>query len=175
MKHIPRLLLVGGLIIAESLLAQTDSTAAGSGHRHRGPGGPGRLPPVLRALDVDRDGEISPAEIAGSSAALSTLDADADGSVSTAEMHPPRPERPADAPPPPADAGRRGPRGPGGPEGRGGRPHPVFPVMLALDANADGALSATEIENSPASLKALDANGDGKLTHDELRPLPPQE
>jgi Ca2+-binding EF-hand superfamily protein len=47
--------------------------------------------------------------------------------------------------------------------------------MLALDANSDGALSASEIANAPASLRALDANGDGKLTRDELRPLPPVE
>ena len=45
--------------------------------------------------------------------------------------------------------------------------------MFALDANSDGALSAGEIGNATASLKALDANSDGKLTQDELRPLPP--
>ena len=45
--------------------------------------------------------------------------------------------------------------------------------MLALDADTDGALSAAEIGNAVASLKALDANSDGKLTRDELRPLPP--
>ena len=45
--------------------------------------------------------------------------------------------------------------------------------MMALDANADGALSANEMTNAPASLAALDANKDGKLTVDELRPLPP--
>jgi hypothetical protein len=50
-----------------------------------------------------------------------------------------------------------------------------MPLMLALDANSDGDLSAAEISNAPASLLALDANKDGKLTRDELRPLPPTE
>jgi hypothetical protein len=47
--------------------------------------------------------------------------------------------------------------------------------MLALDADGDRALSATEISNASNSLKALDANSDGKLTPDELRPLPPAQ
>jgi hypothetical protein len=186
MKNIARLLIVGGLIAAESLLAQTAPTDQGPGPRPRGPGGPGghggpgRLSPIVRVLDADRDGAISAAEIAGSAAAIRTLDANADGTVSRDEMRPMRPadapKPPADAPAPPAEAQGRGPRGPhgsGGPDGQGGRPHPIFPVMLALDADADGALSATEINNAPASLKALDADGDGKLSREELRPLPP--
>jgi len=46
--------------------------------------------------------------------------------------------------------------------------------MLALDANTDRALSATEIANARASLLALDANKDGALAPDEYRPLPPE-
>ena len=48
------------------------------------------------------------------------------------------------------------------------------PVMTALDADHDGALSADEIKNAPAALKKLDKNGDGKLTEDEVRPNFPQ-
>lgn len=168
MKNLHRLLLVAGLITAEMLCAQsapTDQPAGGP--RHRGPGGPGRMSPVIRALDADHDGELSAAEITGAAAALLTLDTNKDGSLAADEL---RPARPADAPTPPADAPRRGPGGPGGP---GGHARPVNPVMLALDANNDGALSAAEIANATASLKALDANKDGKLTRDELRPLPP--
>jgi hypothetical protein len=82
-----------------------------------------------------------------------------------------RPARPADAPERPADAPSRK----GTPPDADGtqRTRPSDPVMLALDANSDHALSAAEIANATASLKALDANGDGKLTRDELRPLPP--
>jgi Ca2+-binding EF-hand superfamily protein len=44
------------------------------------------------------------------------------------------------------------------------------PILAALDANHDGTISAAEIANAPAALKALDKNGDGQLTEDEVRP-----
>jgi len=81
---------------------------------------------------------------------------------------------PSDNPPPPADGGPPGgfPGGPGpGPGRRGHRPPPL-PIILALDANHDGIISAEEIANAPAALKTLDKNGDGQLTMDEL--LPPR-
>ncbi len=175
MKNLTRLLLTLSVTAASVLSAQTTTSDSTKGPRRGGPGGPGgpgRGPgghPVIRVLDTDRDHEISAAEIAGASAALLTLDANKDGSVAADEFHPPRPARPADAPArptPPAGAPTRG---------GSGRSHPVVPVMLALDANSDGALSATEIANAAKSLAAIDTNKDGKLTMDELRPLPPTE
>ena len=65
-----------------------------------------------------------------------------------------------------------GPRGPGGPGGPGGRRMPP-PLVGALDANHDGTIDATEIDNAPAALRKLDKNGDGKLTMEELGPPPP--
>jgi Ca2+-binding EF-hand superfamily protein len=63
----------------------------------------------------------------------------------------------------------------GGPErrmeregGPGGRPRD--PVTAALDADQDGALSASEIAAAPAALKRLDKDGDGRLAEDEVRP-----
>ena len=54
-------------------------------------------------------------------------------------------------------------------QGPGGRAGPiVFPLMQALDADADGELSAKEIENATAALKTLDKDKNGKLTRDEL-------
>jgi hypothetical protein len=44
------------------------------------------------------------------------------------------------------------------------------PLMVALDADRNGEISAEEIKNAAAALKKLDKNGDGKLTRDELRP-----
>ncbi len=44
------------------------------------------------------------------------------------------------------------------------------PVLLALDLDHDGTLSAAEIQAAPASLRALDRNGDGELTFDEMEP-----
>jgi Ca2+-binding EF-hand superfamily protein len=178
MKTPHRLLLVAALITAEIICAQTAPAGGperGGPRGPGGPGGPGRFHPVIRALDADKDGEISSAEIANAPAALSALDADKDGTVTIAELRPAHPARrgtpPADAPARPARPAR--PDGASQPSADHSRP--IDPVMLALDANADHALSAAEIANAAASLKALDANADGKLTRDELRPLPPVE
>ena len=56
----------------------------------------------------------------------------------------------------------------GGPGGQGARVMP--PLVKALDADADGVISAEEIENASEALKTLDKNDDGQLTPDELRP-----
>jgi len=66
-------------------------------------------------------------------------------------------------------------RGPDGPPRPPGPPHGPFggPIMMALDADKDGALSAEEIAKAPEALKTLDKNGDGKLTVDELGPPRP--
>jgi Ca2+-binding EF-hand superfamily protein len=41
---------------------------------------------------------------------------------------------------------------------------------MALDADGDGEISASEIDGAVAALKKLDKNSDGKLTMDELMP-----
>ena len=64
--------------------------------------------------------------------------------------------------------GRGGFGGPGMGPGPGGMP--PFPVMMALDANKDGEISADEINNATAALKKLDRNLNGKLDRDELMP-----
>lgn len=153
MKTSHRLLaLIAPLTLVGALVAQPPRGGGGSGPR----GGH----PVVRALDVDKNHEISAAEIAGAAAAIRKLDKNNDGSVSADELRPARPADAPERPAPPADAPVR--------------TRPVDPVMLALDANVDGSLSAAEIANAPASLAALDANKDGKLTADEFRPLPPE-
>lgn len=52
---------------------------------------------------------------------------------------------------------------------RGPQPRPV---LLALDTDHDGILSAAEIAAAPKVLLALDTNGDGALTQDEFFPRP---
>jgi Ca2+-binding EF-hand superfamily protein len=160
MKTMHRLILVALPFGLAAALAAQPSPGNGP-HGPRGPRGPGRHgPPIVRALDTNKDGVISADEIANAATSLKALDANGDGTVSVDELRPtPPPDAPADMPPPPADAD-------------GTRPHPMDPIMLALDANGDGALSATEIANAPTSLKALDLNKDGQLTLDEFRPLP---
>lgn len=69
-----------------------------------------------------------------------------------------------EAPPPPHE---------GGPGPAGFRP-PKPPVEVALDADGDGTISATEIANAAAALAKLDKNNDGQLTVDELRPPRPK-
>lgn len=46
---------------------------------------------------------------------------------------------------------------------------PQNPIIAALDANHDGEIDSTEINNAPAALKKLDKNGDGKISRAELR------
>lgn len=67
-----------------------------------------------------------------------------------------------------AQDSNQGQRPGGGPGGPGGGMR--NPIVAALDANSDGELDATEINNATAALKKLDKNGDGKLTREELRP-----
>ena len=169
------------------------------GHFRHFQGGPGGLS-VVRALDSDQNRELSAAELANAPGSLRTLDTNADGVVARDELRimphpvgrkgPPggqrdRPaairERPADAPEPPAHLRPRPADGAADQPGpRHLRKHRepgrmVDPVMLALDADRDGALSESEVANATTSLNALDLNKDGTLTFDELRPLPPEE
>jgi len=47
---------------------------------------------------------------------------------------------------------------------------PAPPLIAALDGDADGVISAAEIEDAATALLTLDANGDGQLTPDEFAP-----
>lgn len=58
----------------------------------------------------------------------------------------------------------------------GGRPEMAgamaqrLPLMMALDADKDGSISASEIENASKALAKLDKDGDGALSPEEIRP-----
>ncbi len=65
---------------------------------------------------------------------------------------------------------------PGGPPRQGGpqgQPPRINPVLRLFDANRDGTLSESEIENAAAKLKELDSSKDGQISADELRGLLP--
>jgi len=126
-------------------------SAAGRPQGHR----QGGLPPspLLQALDLDKDGVLSQAELAKATTSLAVLDLNGDGVISLDELLPQPPTALAgeDAPPPP----------------------PPEPLLEAMDADGDGVIDAAELTAAPQSLLALDLNGDGQLTPDELRPAHP--
>ena len=111
-------------------------------------------PPLLAALDANRDGELSPDEVANSPSALAELDRNGDGMLTRKELLPRPPKDKTKQPPPPA------PKGPS-------------PLMRALDLDKDGILSADEIVDAPLSLASLDKNDDGTISRRELHPGKP--
>lgn len=125
-------------------------SAAVQAQPHDGPARP-PMPPILQALDANGDGVIDADEIANASANLKTLDTNGDGQLTHDELMPGHPAGVSE----------------------GARPHRVMPLVAALDTDTNGVISAEEIANAPASLKALDKNGDGQLTREELFPKPP--
>lgn len=100
---------------------------------------------AVRAIDADRDGIISSAEIAGAPRSLRTLDHNGDGRLTADELYPSR-----------------------------GRSVSVDPVVAALDADRDGWLSGEEIGHA-VLLRTLDHNRDGRLTADETSLTVPPE
>ncbi len=68
---------------------------------------PHRPRPLLKALDTDKDGSISAAEIAAASASLLKLDKNGDGKIDRVELHPRRPRGDKDGDGPRAGKGPR--------------------------------------------------------------------
>jgi len=81
----------------------------GDGDKPKGPP-PGKFPPppVIAALDADKDGTISAEEMEAAPEALKEVDVNGDGVLSPEELHP-------HGPPPPRKGGQGGPRRPQGP------------------------------------------------------------
>ena len=90
-------------------------------------------------------------------------DAGQAGDATSRRTPPDSAQRPPDRRAP--GSGGPGQRGPGGGQGRSRNP-----LILALDANGDGEISAEEIANGVAALKKLDTDGDGELSREEMRP-----
>lgn len=98
------LVAAGTLAILTTFTARAQNGEAGAGSRPERP-----LPPIVAALDADKNGEIDAAEIANAAVALKALDKNGDGKLSADEIRPARRE------------GGRGAGG-GGPKGeRSGR------------------------------------------------------
>lgn len=95
------------------LLAQKGNQPGGGGQGGPGAGGPGGPdgkrppPPIIAALDLNKDGVIDADEISKAAKSLKKLDKNGDGKLTEEELRPPHPD---------------GPGGPGGPGGKGGGP-----------------------------------------------------
>ncbi len=132
-----------GKLTADEIRQSAAHTGGANGRR----GGPGsatgmmRLDPVLAALDVDRDGVLSSAEIHNASAALLTLDVNHDGIVEASEMRVRQqtPEERADH------------------------------MLEEWDTNRDGRIGKEEAPDGMRDrFTAADTNGDGYLDKEEL-------
>ncbi len=139
--------------------------------RRGGPiGGPARTPQeataAFMAMDADGDGALAAEELASQFQSLvSRADAAGDGSATEAEILALMTSEAEGS----GGRGQREATAPGA-GGEGRPPQPVIPLMAALDADGDGAVSAAELASAAQALRALDGDGDGRLTPDELRP-----
>lgn len=120
--------------------------------------------PVLGALDADHDGSISAVEIARAASALEALDKNHDGKVTPGEWSKgagsvSRSVAPGTEPLPASH-----------PANRSAACVHLFAVLIALDADLDGRISAEEMRNAPAALNTLDRNKDGMLSAAEVLP-----
>ncbi|MEX2137871.1 MAG: hypothetical protein WD894_01330 [Pirellulales bacterium] len=128
---------------------------------------------VFELLDEDRNGVLDDKEMTTAAARLTKLDADGDACVGFNEVQPPPP-----APTPEQLAQLATPAGPPPPRStfseilRDAR-DPLLPRRLIrqYDRDRDGALSAAELQWSGARLAALDTNASGTLSVTELRDI----
>ncbi len=151
-------LMFGATLLLSSSLAMAqpggERPAGGEGGRG-GFGGPPSNP-LFDAIDKDKDGNISAAELEGAVAALKTLDRNGDGIISREEARP--------------QGGNFG-RGAGGGFGGGQfSAEDYIARMMERDTNKDGKLSAEELgERGARMLETGDTNGDKHIDAEELK------
>ncbi|MBB73279.1 MAG: hypothetical protein CMJ75_02065, partial [Planctomycetaceae bacterium] len=139
-----------------------------------------RRPPslILQSLDTNRDGQLSPAEVAAATEKLQKLDRDGNGRLSADELAAPRDRRERDHARP--DGRRRGPTEAEGPPRRPGREpdsrdsdntgERFIQRLMAFDDNKDGQLSKEELpERMQRILERHDRDENGKLDRTELQ------
>jgi Ca2+-binding EF-hand superfamily protein len=133
------------LLASASLHAQGSRGPGGSGD----PGGPPRPPrPTIVALDTDKDGIISAAEIAAANKTLLLLDTNGDGQLTADEFTARMPMNE----PPSSDE--------------------LLTRLMAFDKNGDGILTRDEMpERMQPLFERGDTNHDGKLTAAEIKAL----
>jgi hypothetical protein len=149
-----------GLALPAANLNAQDGPRPPRGPRGNGPEGRRGGPPIVAALDLNKDGVIDASEINAAAQSLAKLDKNSDGKLTPDEFHGGPGPRPR-----PAGDGNDGAPNPDDPA----KPHrPAPPLAGALDANHDGVIDAAELANAAAALKALDKNSDGEITREEI-------
>jgi Ca2+-binding EF-hand superfamily protein len=112
--------------------------------------------PVLKTLDVDEDGQLSPAEIENASKSLLKLDKNGDGILSTEEMRPDPTQMPMFAPG-------------GGPPNNLPGPELMMRMFEGRDRNKDGKLTDDEIPPQMLErMSNIDQNNDGQIDRSEI-------
>jgi hypothetical protein len=133
--------------------AQRPEGGGGEGRGPEGRGGAMRISPLMQALDADKDGSISEAEMKNAAAALKALDKNGDGKLSPEELRPPSRE----------GEGREGNRA-GGDE--------MVTRLMQMDKNGDGKLTKDELpERMAGMLTRGDTDKDGALSKEEIAKL----
>jgi Ca2+-binding EF-hand superfamily protein len=118
-------------------------------------GGPMRSP-AFDALDVDRDGAISTAELSNAAKSLKSLDRDGDGKLAQAEVAPQM-------------GGRRGRVGEGG-EASAPAADEMVKTFMAFDKNGDGQLTRDELpERMHGLFDRADSDKNSSLSANEIR------
>ena len=165
MKTILTLAILTSLALGGAALAQPGGGGRGPGHGH------GHGHGLLAALDADKDGKITLAEMKREATQkFSQLDADKNGRVAKEELkahHEQMREQTRDK----ADKKQDGERG-GAHECRGkGHGGMAGHFFAKMDGNNDGAVDAKELEGFVEQQFArMDKNGDKVLSGDELTP-----
>ena len=111
--------------------------------------------PVMKTLDVDEDGQLSPAEIENASKSLIKLDKNGDGILSAEEMRPDPTQMPMFAP--------------GGQPNNPPNPELMMRMFEGRDQNKDGKLTDDEIPPQMRErLSNIDQNNDGQIDRSEI-------
>jgi Ca2+-binding EF-hand superfamily protein len=125
--------------------------------------------PLLEALDLDKDGDLSTDEVDVATKSLKSLDKNLDGKLDNAEM------RPDFGPMGPGGPGFGGPGGPGfggGPGAVGGNPQEMIDRLMAMDGNDDGKLAKDELpERLQSMFSRADRNSDNLLDKEEMQAM----
>lgn len=151
------------VLISSLLLSLSSVTTFAQGP---GPGGPPPKDPIAEALDTNKDGVISEAEMKKASETLATLDQNEDGALDRDELRPPSP------PAAEVNDGKRSRRSNRNSQ-REERRRPASPLAQALDRNGNGEISSQELRRAKRVLKRLDRNRDDQLSGEELHPRRP--